>query len=188
MPYRHFTREERCELRSLLRTELTQKRIAETLGRNPSSLSRGIAKGGGRAGYAVASSQRETLRRRAAANQQHRKLGADGELTVAVRLLLELDWSTEQIAGRMRLEEFTNAVGFAAIYEHVNPDPELSALLPRKHSKYRRKHGISERERRRKELDPKRNIAERPPEVTAKCRIGDWEGDTVVGCEKKSGS
>ena len=185
MPYRHFTREERGELRGLLRSSLTQQQIATVLVRDPGALSREIAKGGGRSGYTVKSAARETLRRRTAANQQHRKLGKDDDLTEAVGLLLEMDWSPEQISGRMRLEAFPNAVGFSTIYEYVNPQPELARLLPRKHSKYRRKHGIVAREQRRKEVDTKRNIAERPPEVAAKSRIGDWEGDTVIGSEKR---
>ena len=60
MPCRHFSREERCELRGLLRTGMTQRQIAATLGRDSGAVSREIAKGGGRTRYAAKAAECET--------------------------------------------------------------------------------------------------------------------------------
>lgn len=185
MPYRHFTREDRVELRGLLRTDLSQNEVARSLGRDSGSVSREVAKGGGRKGYSVAAAESLTAARRGDANQQHRKLGVDAELTGLVADLLALEWSPEQIAGRMRFEGRAKVTSFSAIYEYANPRAELAGLLPRKHSKYRRRHGISDREKKRAEMSSKRPLSERPPEVAARERLGDWEGDTIVGGEKR---
>ena len=135
--------------------------------------------------YTVKVAEFVTKARRLSANQQHRKLGKDRELTELVTSLLELGWSPEQIAGRMRYEHCSKVTSFSAIYEHVNPQVVLARLLPRKHSKYRRRHGISDREKKRAELGAKRNISTRESVVAARSRLGDWEGDTIVGSEKR---
>lgn len=180
-----FSKDERIELRGLLRSELSLREIAKILGRDPGSISREVVKGGGRKNYSVSGSQRMTQARRMGANQQHRKLGKDSELTNLVLDLLELDWSPEQIVGRMRYENLSKITSFSAIYSYINPRPDLAKLLPRKHNKYRRKHGIADREQRRRDLEKKRNIATREEVVNARIRLGDWEGDTIVGKERK---
>lgn len=49
--------------------------------------------------------------------------------------------------------------------------------------KYRRRYGTRIREKQREEMKKKR-IGKRPEIVETKTRIGDWEGDTIVGKEK----
>jgi IS30 family transposase len=185
MPYRQFTRDERIVLKAYLLLPLSLRDIAGQMKRHIGSVSREVAKGGGRVRYSVAVAQKATTMRRKAANQQHRKLGVDEPLTQRVVDLLTIHWSPEQIVGRMKLEHYPGSPSFSAIYGYVNPKPELAKLLTRKHNKYRHRHGISQREQRRKELEAKRNIATRPKVVDERTRIGDWEGDTIIGTEKK---
>lgn len=185
MSHVHFSKEERLELRGLLRSDLSQNEIARILGRDSGSLGRELKKGGGRANYSVSRAEKETTARRAIANQYHRKLGKDTELTDLVKDLLDLNWSPEQIVGRMRFEHTSKVTSFSAIYQYVNQKPELAKLLPRHHNKYRRKHGIVIREQKRRDLETKRNIATREVVVDARSRLGDWEGDTILGKEKR---
>ncbi len=49
--------------------------------------------------------------------------------------------------------------------------------------KYRRRYGTRIREKHREEQKKKR-IDKRPSEVEKKKRVGDWEGDTIVGKDK----
>lgn len=185
MSYQQFTRDERIALKAYLQLPLSLRDIARQMQRDVASLSREVTKGGGRTGYTMGAAQKATKVRRKAANQQHRKLGLDVALTQIVIDLLAEHWSPEQIVGRMKLEQYPGTIGFSAIYNYVNPRPELAQLLARKHNKYRKRHGISQREQRRIELEAKRNIAIRPDVVTARTRVGDWEGDTIVGVERK---
>jgi transposase, IS30 family len=55
-------------------------------------------------------------------------------------------------------------------------------ILGRK-GKYRRKYGTKIREKEREKLN-KRNISTRPEIVEKRLRVGDFEGDTIVGLEK----
>ena len=50
-------------------------------------------------------------------------------------------------------------------------------------NKYRRRHGTRQRAKDRDQLNKKR-IDTRPKVVETRSRLGDWEGDTIVGLEK----
>jgi len=192
MSHRHLSRDDRVRLAVLLRTGSTFVTIAKLLEVDPTSIGREVNSNGGRSGYSVRRAQARADENRRAANQCHRKLGRDQDLTETVKFLLKLDWSPEQISGRMKLEvelgliaPELNLTSAQTIYSYVNPDVELSKLLPRGHSKYRRKHGAAMREKKRKELERKRNISTRESAVEKRTRLGDWEGDTMVGKEKR---
>lgn len=62
--------------------------------------------------------------------------------------------------------------------------PDLISYLRRHKNKYRKRRGTQARMEFAKALQV-RMICERPEIVTARSRIGDWEGDTIVGKEKK---
>src|SRR3989338_6892140 len=61
--------------------------------------------------------------------------------------------------------------------------PSLVTCLRHQKNKYRKKRGSWARIERNKAMKIKR-ITERPPIVEERSRIGDWEGDTIVGKEK----
>jgi len=192
MSYVHFSRDERVELRGLLRTKLYQADIARLLGRSPGALSREIAKGGGRKAYCVKKAQQKTRASHLAANQRFRKMGNNRDLTDRVLSLLELEWSPEQIVGRTSFEvkfglvdSGTTITSAQTIYNFVNADKMLHHLLPRGHSKYRRTGENKERKAKRAAIDPRRAIETRPEAVEARQELGHWEGDTIIGKEKK---
>lgn len=192
MSYRHLTRDDRVALAAFLRAKTSLSEISVALGFHPSTIAREITRNSTPAEYSVLAAKRKSGLRRHAANQCHRQVGLDTDLTDTVKSLLELEWSPEQIAGRMKLEVVAGLVpksfcltSASSIYTWANPDPDLFKLLPRKHSKYRRKHGITDREKKRLEESGKRCITERPACIDNKARIGDWEGDTIVGQNKR---
>ncbi len=67
------------------------------------------------------------------------------------------------------------------LYERA---PHLKQYLRSKKGKYRRRRGTKIREHAR-EAAKKRRIDERPPVAERRGRLGDWEGDTIQGRDKR---
>jgi len=100
------------------------------------------------------------------------------------------DWSPDQISGRLKEDKDNGKnldimnIGKDSIYKYIyQKRPDLKKYLRCKKGKYRRKYGSKIREKQREE-GKKRRIDQREKIVEEKGRIGDWEGDTIVGKEK----
>lgn len=91
---------------------------------------------------------------------------------------LKLGWSPEVISGRMK-KEIKCKISFKTIYNYIRYDRanggNLYKLLAHQGKRY--KYGISTRGMIPNRLD----ISLRPKIVDSKMRIGDLEGDTIVG-------
>ena len=94
-------------------------------------------------------------------------------------------WSPEQITGILKMEgEFS--ISHETIYRRIRWDKKAGGNLwryTRIMSKFGRKRYRSHDSR--GVLPGKRTIGERPPEVEARQQIGHWEGDTVMGSDKR---
>jgi len=103
---------------------------------------------------------------------------------------LEAGWSPEQIAGRLSSRPPANLQGLSishtTIYRWIWADRERTRQFRpflRIARKPRRKpYGQPSRQGR---ILGKRSIDERPHEANERRRLGDWEGDTVVGQGRK---
>ena len=94
---------------------------------------------------------------------------------------LALQWSPEQISGRLRLEGRAT-VSHEWIYKRVWKDREAGGTLHRHLRHCGKKPNSRARGQAGRGCIPGRmDIAERPGIVEEKSRVGDWEGDTVVG-------
>lgn len=185
MSHTHFSRNERVQLAGFVKAGMKQVDMAQTLGKHPSSVSEELKKGRttGR-GYSWKKAGRVRFERRRVANQQHRKLGVDADLTTHVRKKLALDWAPEQIVGRMR--GFGDwRISCMSIYRYLDLQaPELRCHLHSQKGKYRRTQAAGVRRLRRLQLCAKRDITMRPVEAKHRKRLGDWEGDTVMGTDR----
>ncbi|MDD3646593.1 MAG: IS30 family transposase [Candidatus Gracilibacteria bacterium] len=85
-------------------------------------------------------------------------------------------WSPEQIAGRYK-EETNKSLSKDTIYKFIYQNyPELiKKYFRRKGKKYQHKR------RERYQLNDRKMIEFRPKKVETRERLGDWEGDTVIG-------
>lgn len=182
MTYHQLTQEERYCITAQLLCGHSPADIARSLGRHPSTVSRELRRnathhdGKYRAekahSYAVA--RRRRCRRRA-------HFSATDMAKVAQ--LLRRKWSAEQVAGVLR-RQGTLRISHETIYRHIRWDKRIGGDLWR-HTRIMSKFG---RKRYRSVdsrgvLPGKRSIAERPPEVELRQRIGHWEGDTVIGSD-----
>lgn len=186
MSYEHLTLKQRFRLEIWSETEMMQKEMARRLGLPPSTVSREFARIGGRIGYDAKKANAATRKRRKESKRKTKKLLTDEALRSYIERKLRLSWSPEQIAGRMD-REIGQHVCHETIYSFVYEEkPEWKRHLRQKKGRYRRRWGTKEREQKREE-GKKRRIDTRPDVVFRRDRLGDWEGDTIVGGERKTG-
>jgi IS30 family transposase len=101
-----------------------------------------------------------------------------GTLLRMVVTRLRAHESPEQIAGVL------GTLDASTIYRYIHERaPHLKKYLRSQKGRYRRRHRTKIREKAR-ERRKKRRIDERPPVVERRGRIGDWEGDTMMGRDK----
>ena len=165
---------------------MTQSEMAYRLKVSAGTVSREFSQSGGRDGYDARRAHRRATRCRKEGKRVSKKLLAHPCLTAYVEEKLLLFWSPEQIAGRGK-EEMPGMVCHETIYRFMyEEESKWKKYLRQKKGKYRRRWGTRQKEKEREEAKKKR-IDTRPLVVETRERIGDWEGDTIVGGERITG-
>jgi IS30 family transposase len=179
MSYKHFTRDDRIKLSVLLKTKVSKKEIGRILNKDEVSIWREIRRNNVRGKYLPSVAKRLSKERKT-----HRKKKIENDLWLKKYILkkLKLYWSPEQIAGRLRKENIV--IVHETIYGYIIRHKKLKKYLRCQKGSHRRRHGTLKREKTR-EYEKKRWIGERPEIINQRVRIGDWEGDTIVGAERK---
>lgn len=180
-----FTRESRLELAVLLNVGKNQTQCSRILGITRTNVNLEIQRNKDPDGiYRGGHAHQRALARRKVAKQSERKIENDRKLRRHIIRKLKLFWSPEQIAGRLKRMHGMTLVCHETIYAFIYEErPDLVRCLRRQKNKYRKKRGSWARIERNKAMKIKR-ITERPLIVEKRSRVGDWEGDTIVGKEK----
>ncbi|WP_425562601.1 IS30 family transposase [Microbacterium laevaniformans] len=161
--------------------------IASRIGRSASSVSREIARNGGRDAYRAANADAATWER--ARRPKASKLDRHEGLRELVRLKLTDDWSPEQIAAWLRRsfpDEPEWWISHEAIYRHlyVSTRHALPSVLT-SHLRSGRPVRMSRLARKTKQgrgrLRNMLSIHDRPAQVEDRDEVGHWEGDLVMG-------
>jgi transposase, IS30 family len=186
MSHIQFTRDSRVELAILLNAKKNQSQCAKILGMDRSNVSREIKNNKDFDGvYRGIHAHQRYLKRRKIAKAKERKIENNTKLRKYIVQKLKLFWSPQQIAGRLKKLNGKSVICHETIYTFVyEKRPDLIKYLRHQKSKYRKKRGSNARISLCKAMKIKR-IEERPSVVETRERLGDWEGDTVVGKEKK---
>ena len=180
--YRQLTEEDRIEIYAMKQAGIEQNTIAAKLGVHPSTISRELARNAGLRGYRPKQAQQKTLHRRLTARKA---VKMTPETIAYIECKLHQEHSPEQIAERMKLDLGWHGptVSHERIYQHIWQDKAWGGML----YKHLRIAGTKQRRKRRNSRDMRGTIKnrvgieDRPKIVERKTRIGDWEGDTVVG-------
>ena len=176
--YKQLTREQRYQISGLKKAGLKQSQIADELVVHKSTISREFRRNKGRRGWHPKQAQelRDERRKNCANAQRHSLL----EWTEVERLIRQ-DMSPEQASQRLALEGGLQ-ISHESIYLHIYADKRRGGDLWRhlRCQKPRRKRYASGQEG-RGTIKNRVGIDERPVIVEQKSRIGDWEGDTVIG-------
>jgi len=121
-----------------------------------------------------------------------KKLDIDGPLKEYVYSKLRIKWSPEEIAKRIKLDypkNKTMRISYETIYQHLYclPRGELKKELMRnlRHERKMRQPRAYAHYRRQRIQDII-SISERPKEVEDRIVPGHWEGDLIIGKNKKS--
>ncbi len=189
MPYKHFTSEDRNKLSALLSAGLKQNKIAKLLGKTSSAICLELKRNPAntKTGYSSRVAKQNTKLRRIFANSRFVKIKNNDWLKRYIVRNIKKYWSPEQISGRIKRkwpDDKSRHIGKDGIYEYLyNERKDLVKYLRCQKGKYRRRYGTRIRVKQREKLKKKR-IDMRPKIVETRGRIGDWEGDTIVGSDK----
>jgi len=182
--YKQLTSELRYQIYGLKQAGLNQTEIAKKIGVDKSTISREFKRNEGKRGWRPKQAQSFRDERRQACTNG--KCFSSDEWAEVERLIRE-DLSPEQAANRLALEGCLQ-ISHEIIYQHIYADKRNGGELHQhlRSQKPRRKRYASGQER-RGTIKNRVSIDERPEIVAEKTRMGDWEGDTVIGKNHKGG-
>lgn len=183
MSYTQLTENERYQIAALKKADLTQKEIADLLGRHPSTISRELKRNTGLRGYRPIQAQRLSDCRRANA---HKAIKLTCDVRDWIRDLISQQLSPEQVVDYLKRHKrvsLHHETVYQLIYEDKAEGGDLYKHLRIVSKPYRKRYGSYDR---RGKIKNRVDIDERPSIVGRRERIGDWEGDTIMGKRRKS--
>ena len=176
MNYKHLSQIERYQIYSLMKANQSITQIADQLGRHKSTISRELGRNEGRRGYRPKQACEQALSRsQGSRNARQIEPWVKHEADV----LLGLQWSPEQIAGKLPVSHET-------LYLHVYADKARGGKLWKnlRCQKQKRKRYAGGQDR-RGQIPNRRPLSERPAHIEDRKQVGHWEGDTVIGANHK---
>ena len=182
MSYKHLSLEERYYIEIEKKSGKSSNKIAKSLGRSQSTISRELLRNTGKRGYRHNQATR-------LAQERHRDKPKAIKMTDAVKQQLkhyiERDWSPEQIAGRLKRDDLVT-LHHETIYQHILADKraggDLYTHLRHQNKTYRKRYGSAHN---RSGIPNRVDIDKRPEIANQRKRIGDWEADTIIGKNHK---
>lgn len=154
----------------------TITQIAQLLGRHKSTISREVRRNAGFRGYRPKQACELALKRSESSRNASTIAPSVKE---QVNALLQLQWSPEQIAGKLPVSHET-------LYQHVYADKSQGGKLWKnlRCQKQKRKRYAGGRDR-RGQIPNRRPLSERPVHIEGRKQVGHWECDTVIGANHK---
>ena len=181
-----LTMPDREEISRGLAAGRSMRHIAGILRRSPSTVSREIARHGGRTGYRAAVADEAAWHR--ARRPKCCRLARHPRLQRLVAEKLRLEWSPEQIAGwlsRTFPQDETLRVSHETIYRSLFV--QTRGVLKRELRMHLRSHRVMRHAKNATTKGPRGqiidavSIRERPAEVEDRAVPGHWEGDLIAG-------
>ena len=182
MNYKQLAREQRYQIYALKIAGQNQSQIAMVIGCHKSTISRELRRNRGLKGYRPFQADELAYDRQCDAYRAR----IAWETWQQVERLLRQDWSPEQIAGRLKLEQ-QPTVSHECIYLYIYAEKRRGGTLYqhlRSQKKQRKRYNGYIR---RGQIPNRTSIDKRPQIVASKGRFGDWEADTIVGARHKGG-
>lgn len=170
--HQHLNNQDRACIAALLRKKYSYCEIAHVLEVSHTTIGREVSRNSDGSGvYDARRAGRRATQRRTTSRTQYRIIDTNHALEQRIIIGLKDDWSPDQIVYRCAVSSVSS------IYRYIERQPYLKRYL-RRNGK-RRRYG-AKRIPSRYQAN-KRSIHDRPPITT----VGHWEGDTVLGAERK---
>jgi IS30 family transposase len=178
MIYTQLTYEQRYQIYALLKIGQTQAEISRYLEVHRSTISRELRRNIGDRGY-----RPKQAHQLAASRSKRSQLRISEDHWGLVKKRIRFDLSPEQVSNN--LKENGLSISHEWIYQYVYLDKKNGGDLHthlRSQKTYRKRTGKYDR---RGRIIGQISIDERPSVVDERKRLGDWEGDTIVGARHK---
>lgn len=174
--YNHLTSQQRCAISVLTKNGCSKAKIAQSIGVDPSTISREIKRNSGvRGNYNWETAQKNADQRK------KRKPGnraiSDEVKNEAIRLLIEEQWSPQQISAV--LKERGMIISHETIYKIIRKDKKNGGTLYL-YCRHKLKHRSRPVSIDGSMICNRTKITDRPEEADGR-RFGDFEMDTILG-------
>jgi len=185
MKHKHLSIEERYYIETALKKGDSQNMIAKALNRSQGTISKEVRRNRGERGYRYKQAQRFTDARH---QEKPKVIKMTDEIKLFIKEQMESNQSSpEQIAGRLKKVK-NISLHHETIYRYIIQEKldggELYLHLRHKQKSYRKRYGSASTNS-AKGIPDRVDIDERSDEINNRERIGDWEGDTVIGAMHK---
>ena len=176
MTYKHLSQAERYQIHALMKAGHDQSQIANLLDRHKSTISRELSRNTGSRGYRPKQACEMSADR---AQNSRNANTVPAWVNDQAQLLLQLQWSPEQIASKLPISHET-------VYLRVYADKAQGGTLWKnlRCQKQKRKRYAGGRDR-RGQIPNRRPLSERPLHIEARRQVCHWECDTVIGTSHK---
>ncbi len=194
-PYTRLKDFERESISKGISSGKTAAHIARSLDRPISAVTREIARNGGRDSYRAFRAEKKSWRRSSSRKKGKSLISKHEALRKYVIVGLIKKWSPVEIVSRMKAEypsDMTMRISHEAIYQYIYVLPrgylkETLIKSLRQERVYRRKQKKDSKDiETRGKIANMLSIEERPAEVADRSVPGHWEGDLILGKNKRS--
>lgn len=183
MSYHQLTENERYQIYVMKKAGHRQNEIADLLGRSPSTISRELQRNQGLRGYRPKLAHRLSVSRR---QETYKAIKVTDEVWGWIVQLIEQELSPQQVVDYLNNHKKVS-LHHETVYQRIYADKaqggELYKHLRIASKPYRKRYGHYDR---RGRIKNRVDIDDRPAVVDQRVRMGDWEGDTVMGKGRKS--
>ena len=183
MKYSQLTLDDRINIYIGLQQSFTLQEIATQLEKHKSTISREVKRNIGKKGYRFKQAHRNALLRRINSKKYIR---LEPKIQKIIERKLKQEWSPKQISGWLEENGYTK-ISHETIYKMVYIERDLGGTLYkhlRQSNKKKRKYYGTGKSK-KGSIKNRVSISKRPKIVDKQKRIGDFEGDTIIGKSHK---
>ncbi len=180
--YTHLTQHERYQILAFLQSGKSISSIATQVGRDKSTIYRELNRNKGLRGYRPQQAHEKAVDR---LQNSHRHIKITQKVINKLERFLRDRLSPEQISGFLKREGLS--ISHESIYQHILGDKQSGGDLYKflRYQRQRKKRYGTSRFDKRGQIKNRVSIDKRPKIVDKKLRIGDWEGDLMIGRHHK---